>query len=139
MLLMSLTFLVGCGGQATIPVTVIRMTATGPAITATPAPPTATAASPAEPSTPQPEPPTAAAEPTLSEAGTRVTFRFVTTLSTVEEVGDIRDLLHDTEGILAVTGDEISITIAYDPAILTVDQVMAIMAQIGYPVNPPEG
>ena len=75
------------------------------------------------------------ASPTSAE--TRVTFEFVSTLSTVEEVDHIKGLLEDTEGILAITGTEVSITITYDPNILTVEALRTKMELIGYPVKAP--
>ena len=128
-LLVSLIVLAGCGGATTSPPTVIQMTATRPPSADTPAPPTVTSVSPTETSPPEASP---------TSAGTRVTFEFVSTLSTVEEVDHIKGLLEDTEGILAITGTEVSITITYDPNILTVEALRTKMEQIGYPVKSPE-
>jgi hypothetical protein len=64
-----------------------------------------------------------------------VVLEFVTTLSTIEEVDHIADLLAERDGFLAVTGSEISVAVTYDPAILNVDQVKVVLAEIGYPVK----
>lgn len=134
-LLVSLTVLAGCGGGTTSPPTVIQMTATRPPSADTPVPPTVTSVSPTDTSSPEASPmPTPEASPTSAE--TKVTFEFVSTLSTVEEVDHIKGLLEDTEGILAITGTEVSITITYDPNILTVEALRTKMEQIGYPVKP---
>jgi copper chaperone CopZ len=53
-------------------------------------------------------------------------------------VDDIRLLLHEVPGILDVVGDEISITITYDPAVISVDELQKTMNDIGFPVKPPE-
>ncbi len=135
-LLVSLIVLAGCGGGTTSPPTVIQMTATRPLSADTPAPPTVTSVSPTETSAPEASP-TPAPEASPTSAETRVTFEFVSTLSTGEEVDHIRGLLEDTEGILAITGTEVSITITYDPNILTVEALRTKMEQIGYPVKAP--
>jgi copper chaperone CopZ len=62
----------------------------------------------------------------------------MTGLSSIEEIDDIDLLLHNVPGILGIEGDEKSITITYDPAVITVDQLQQQMEAIGYPVKPPE-
>ncbi len=136
-LLVSPVFLAGCGGPATIPVTVIRMTATRPAVTNTPAPPTATSA-PGATSAPQtatsaPQPPQA----TSTEAGETVKFEFVTSLSTIEELEPILMLVEEFDGVLGASGSQVDITITYDPSVTTVEMLQQRMEEIGQAVKLP--
>lgn len=136
-LLLAGLLLAGCGGSATVPATVIRLTATRSPATNAPVPPATTSRSPAQ--TPAPAAtPTSAPAATSTSAGETITLEFTSTLSTVEEMDHIRDLLQDTEGILAITGTEVSITITYDPNILTVEDLRGKLEEIGYPVKPLE-
>ena len=125
-----LVVLAACGGGTTsTPATTSAPAAATAAPAATSAPPTAAAA-----------PPTATSAPaaTSEPEGEEVTFPFVTGLSSIEEIDDIDLLLHNVEGVLGIGGDENSITITYDPAIITVDELQQQMEAIGYPVKPPE-
>lgn len=141
--LVSIVVLSGCGGSAaTLQPTVIRISATPPPATDTPAAP---AELPATGSTPQPtSPPAAAATPTSPPAvepaktGETVTLSFQNTLTSVEDLDDLRILLLGKEGIMTVTGTEVSINITYDPAVYTVEDLMTLLSQLDHPVKPPE-
>jgi hypothetical protein len=90
---------------------------------------------PTEPPTAEPtEPPVS--EATAEAASERIELDFVTPLSTVEQVEDIESLLHNVEGIISIRGNEVGLTITYDPAILTPDDVRRQMSNIGFPVKP---
>lgn len=102
-----------------------------PEDTATPVPEPTETPVPEDTETPVPED-TAADEPVTE----RIELDFVTPLSTVEEVDDIESLLHDVEGIISIRGNEVGLTITYDPAILTPDDVRQQMSNIGFPVKP---
>jgi copper chaperone CopZ len=84
----------------------------------------------------------ATAEPTEEAGGTseaaseRIEVDFVRPLSTVEEVDDIENLLHNVDGIISIRGNEIGLTITYDPSILTPDDIRQQMSNIGHPVKP---
>lgn len=122
LILASLAVLAGCGGGATsAPATSV------PAATSTPAPPPATPV-PAAPATPAP-----AATPTpVTES---VTFEFVNELATLEELEDMALELEEVEGIKGISGNEVSITIRYDPELLTVEELRTTMAQKGRAVK----
>jgi hypothetical protein len=143
LLLVSLMALAGCANEPSVVRTVVRLTATGGAVvvTATGGPAGVTPAAPAAAATQTPQagstpaPQNTPAAGATEEVGERVVLQFVTTLSTIEEVDHIADLLSDEDGILAVTGTEVSLTITYDPAAITIDQLKAVMERIGYPVK----
>lgn len=142
----ALTALAGCASapQGTPPRTVIRITATrgagtqAPAAAATQAP-AATQASGGEAATPAPQtqPTAASSSSSNTVAGEKVTLDLLKTLSTVEQVDEIKELLHETPGILSVTGNEISITFEYDPALITVQGLVDKMKAIGHEVKAP--
>lgn len=143
LLLIGLVALTGCASQPNIPRTVVRLTATGGPVVVTATPGTSgasgvTPAAPANTAAPQtaatPAPQATPAAGTV-EAGQKVTFELLTTLSTIEEVDHIADLLADEDGVLAVTGTEVSLTITYDPAAITPDELKVVMERIGYPVK----
>jgi len=141
-LLAVLITLAGCGGgaQTTEPP---APSPTSPSVQATTAPeateaaPEATSELPtatSEPPTATSEPPTAPPEPTATPVSEQVTLKFVTPLGTIEELEPILQLIEQREGILGGFGSEIEITINYDPEVLTVDDVIALMEQINKPV-----
>jgi hypothetical protein len=122
-ILLGLVLLTGCGGGAAAPTPTSEAAPTSaPAATLTPT--SAPTPTPVPEATPTPEP-----------VGEKVQFEFVTPLSTAEQGEDIQNLLHDTEGILSIRGDEFGVTIAYDPEILTADDLRQQMAIIGFPVK----
>lgn len=131
-----LAALPSCGGGATVtPATTSAPEATSAPATAT-SPPSATSTPLAATSAPATA--TSAPAATPEPEGEEVTFEFVAELSSIEEIDDIDLLLHDVEGILGVEGDEKSITITYDPAVITVDELQQVLESIRYPVKPPE-
>ena len=117
--LAAMVALAGCGGGAT------------------PAPPTPTSAPTATlaVAAPTSAPPTA----TAVQAGEKVTFEFVMSLSTIEELEPILNLVEEIEGVLGASGSQVDITITYDPTVVTVEELQARMSEIGYPVKAPEG
>jgi hypothetical protein len=108
--------------------TAVPPTATPVPATATPVPPTATAV-----------PPTATSAPsaTPEPEGQTVSLQLVEPLSTIEELEDITQALHDFPGIIDVTGNENVVNIIFDPEVIDVNGVVAAMALIGFPVVPP--
>jgi hypothetical protein len=72
-----------------------------------------------------------------ADEGETVTLELVEPLSTIEELEDITQLLHDIPGIMDVTGNEQRVNITFDPAVIDVNGVVAAMALIGFPVRPP--
>jgi hypothetical protein len=108
-------------------------TATTAAATATTAPPTETSVPPTNTSVP----PTATTAATAASEGETVTLELVEPLSTIEELEDISQLLHDIPGILDVTGNENQVNIMFDPSVTDINGVIAAMALIGFPVKPP--
>lgn len=138
----------GCGGpQGSPPRTVIRVSATpgGATIVRTATPSASgssttnsggTVASPVPQA--QPSPTTANASSSATEpAGEKITLDLVKTLSTVEQVDEIRELLHETPGILGVSGNEISLTFIYDPAIISVQGILDKMEALGHELKAP--
>jgi hypothetical protein len=103
------------------------------AVTASTVVPTATrpAATPTRPATAGPS----GAVPTGPSNRAEVTFRFVQRLSTPEEIEEIGTVLKEAPGILDVFGDERSITIGYDPARRTPDQIREQLASAHHPVE----
>jgi hypothetical protein len=124
----------------TAPPTSAPPTATTAPPTATTAPPTATSAPPtatSEPPTATSVPATATTAATAASEGETVTLELVEPLSTIEELEDIAQLMHDIPGILDVTGTEMRVNITFDPSVIDVNGVVAAMALIGFPVRPP--
>ena len=136
LLLIGLVALAGCSGgqQATTAAPPPAATATS-ASASTAIPPTATAVGP----TAIPVPPTATTAPaaTATQAGEKVTFEFVAPLSTIEELDPLLAAVEDVEGVLGASGSQVDITITYDPAVITVEELQAKMAEIGQPVKEP--
>jgi hypothetical protein len=64
------------------------------------------------------------------------TFRFVSRLSTPEEIDEIADIVRRQPGILDVTGDEREITLGYDPGRVNPDQIRGYLASAQHPVAP---
>jgi cell division septation protein DedD len=95
-----------------------------------------TATRPAAPSPTRPAPTASpAAAPARPTNRAEVTYRFVHQLSTPEEVDEIAAMLRLTPGIVDVFGDERQITIGYDPALRTPEQIRDQMASVQHPVQ----
>jgi hypothetical protein len=103
------------------------------AVSASTVVPTATrpAVTPTRPATTAPT----GAAPATSSNRAEVTFRFVQQLSTPEEVDEIGAVLKQTPGILDVFGDERQITIGYDPALRTPEQIREQLGAVRHPVQ----
>lgn len=124
-ILVSQVVLASCGGGTTA---APAAPTSAPAAPATSAPAEATAA---------PEPtPTSAPAATPTPVSEKVTFQLVRGLSTIEEMDDdIAPKLEQVDGILRVSGTEVSITITYDPEIITPEELRAKLAEIGHAVK----
>jgi hypothetical protein len=117
--------LVVCGPSAAPSVT----TAPTPAAQATP---TLAATAPAS---------TAAPTPSATVASTRaeVHLRFApgTNIADVDDITDIVTHLKNNPGIHDGFGDEGQITIVYDPRLITVDKIRALLEEMSYKTLPP--
>jgi len=125
-----------CGGTGTTPAapTAIAPTQTpgSPASTAT-APPTAEATQ--APTAAPTEAP--AVEPTPTTPRETVSFTWAPGAvkpSDADDVAVIITELKNHEGLLGGTGDESGIDIFYDPTVITIEEIEALMRQIGHPV-----
>jgi hypothetical protein len=65
-----------------------------------------------------------------------IKLEFVKALSTAEEVDDIRIALGKVPGILSISGDEVAITVAYDPGLILPNQIRARLGGLGHEVKP---
>jgi len=101
--------------------------------TNTPESPTATS----QPPTATSEPPTATLEPTATKVTEEVTLKFVKELGTIEELDPIISLIEVRDGIISASGSEQQIKITYDPDVLTLEDVIALMKEVGKPVQEP--
>jgi aerobic-type carbon monoxide dehydrogenase small subunit (CoxS/CutS family) len=75
-----------------------------------------------------------APSPTL--VGQSKDFQFATPLATIEEFDPLAEQLRRRDGILAVSGNERSITIRWDPAKLNETQVRELLAGLGRALRP---
>jgi hypothetical protein len=111
----------------------------------TQAPPTQTSGAPASTPTAAPtEAPTVApTEPLPTVAPTATTPREMVVFNWVpgsvppsdsDDVDIIAAELTTHDGILSVTGNETVLNVVYDPTVITVEEIMAILKQIGHPV-----
>lgn len=68
-----------------------------------------------------------------------VTFRWDvgTNITDVDDVTELTVRLKDRPGIQGAFGDEIQITVSYDPAVTTPEKIRGILADLGFPVKPP--
>lgn len=98
--------------------------------TALPVVATATATRPAATAT------QAAAGPTAAGGRAEIKLVFVVPLGTVELVDDLRDKLLQVSGIISVSGNENEVTVGYNPALITIEQIRQRMASIGNAVKP---
>ncbi|HWP29852.1 MAG TPA: hypothetical protein VNM50_09980, partial [Chloroflexota bacterium] len=72
-----------------------------------------------------------------SSSRAEATFRFVTRLSTPEEIEEIGHVLKETEPcVLDYFGDERSITIGYDASRCTPEQLRERLGAARHPVEP---
>lgn len=117
-----ISLMVACGGEEATP------TPTPPPPTDTPGPPTATA----PPTSTSPPPPTAT--PEESEFAEQK-FKFVAPLGTQEESERIENVLTGLSGIEEATVNEISVTVEYDPAAITLEEVQETIESLGYEVE----
>jgi hypothetical protein len=139
-LLVAMAFvLAACGGPATATTAPTQAPAaaatSAPANTATTAPPTATTAPPTATTAPPTATTAAQASPTTPRE--RVSFLWAPGSNKPSDADDVADILLDLKtnpGILGGTGDESGINIQYDPTVITVDEIIKIMAGIGHPV-----
>lgn len=120
----------GCGAAASAP---SPTAPPAPTATAEPAPtvPPPTSTAPPPTSTAQP-PPTAEPEETSLE---KHKFKFVSPLGTQEEGDRIESVLTGLPGIEEVSVTEISITVGYDPEVITLDDVRKAIESLGYKVE----
>ncbi len=100
--------------------------------------PTAAAGQPTvagQPTAPQPP----ASGPTAPgvATGQRVELKleFVKTLVSAEEVDEIAPILKAVPGIISVTGNEVAITVLYDPGLILPNQIRLKLASMGHPVK----
>ena len=96
--------------------------------------PTATQAA-APTSAPPTAPPTAA--PTQATASERVAFNWAPGSVTPADSDDVDEIIRDlmrNEGVLSGTGNETVLNIVFDPTVITVEEIMEELKQIGHPV-----
>lgn len=77
--------------------------------------------------------------PTRSQGVAEVTFRWDlgTNITDVDDVTELAVRLKDRPGILGAFGDEIQITVSYDPQLTTPEKISRILADLGFPVKKP--
>lgn len=127
----------GCREAAPSPALPSSAPATATIIVAAPGPTASTTAT-ATPSAAATAAPTAtpAASPSPTPLRETVTLLWAPEAPAVDS-DDIDEIIADLRrrpGILGGIGSESSITIIYDPTIRTVEEIMAIMDRMGYPV-----
>lgn len=112
----------------------------------TQAPPTPTSGAPA--STPTSPPPTTAptaapteppptVEPTVATPRERVSFNWAPGSVAPSDADDVDIILMELRthpGISGGAGDESVLNVFYDPTVITVEEIMAILQQMGHPV-----
>ncbi len=77
----------------------------------------------------------AAIAPAPTAPGTSKEFQFATPFATIEEFDPFASVVKKRDGILDVSGNERSITIKWDPAKLSEQQVRDLLASAGRPVR----
>jgi hypothetical protein len=77
--------------------------------------------------------------PTRLANTTEVTFRWDvgTVITDVDDVTELAVRLRETPGILGAYGDEIQITVVYDPQTMTPDKILQILSNRGFPAKKP--
>jgi hypothetical protein len=108
-----------CGGAA-------EPTPTPPPPTPTPAPPT-----PAPPTAT----PTPAATPTPEKQLEEVTLEFQTTVPSIEDAERVLHNLEVEEGVEGGIASETSLTIRYDPELITVEEMRQFVERQGFPLK----
>ena len=106
-------------------------TTSAPASTSTVPPTLAPTAAPTEAPT---EPPAAA---TATSSSATVTFNWAPGSVTPADADDVTEIINDlkrTPGILGGFGDETVLSVQYDPALITVEEIAALLETIGHPV-----
>lgn len=100
-----------------------------PTLAAQPQTPATTAATTSAPS------PSATANPTRAE----VLLKFApgTNIADVDDVYDMLTHLKSSPGIHDGFGNELEITVVYDPRQITVDKIRALLEEMGYKTLPP--
>jgi hypothetical protein len=132
-----------CGGTPAAPTQAPAATSTSaPASTSTTAPAAATAttaptattaaatAAPTNTSAP-------AASPTAAASGERVSFNWAAGSVPPADADDGAEIVAELmthEGVLSGVADESVLTVRYDPDLITIEEIIAIMAQMGHPV-----
>ena len=77
--------------------------------------------------------------PTSSSAETGLEkhkFKFVSPLGTQEESEDIEHTLIGLPGIKEALVDEVSVSVKYDPDVITLDELQKAIESLGYKVTP---
>jgi hypothetical protein len=101
--------------------------------TSTPPPPTPTPAPP----TPAPATatPTPAAAPTPEVALEKVTLDFQTTVPSIEDAEAVLHSLEEQEGVKDGIASEDSLTVRYDPELITVEEIREFVERQGFPLK----
>jgi hypothetical protein len=138
------TFVAACGGTPAAPTQAPATSA--PAATSTTAPAAATATTAPAAATATTAPPTTApatntsapaASPTAEGSSERVFFNWAPGSVPPADADDGAEIVAELmthEGVLSGVADESVLTVRYDPNLITVEEIIAIMAQMGHPV-----
>jgi hypothetical protein len=136
-------FVAACGGTPAAPTQAPVATSTSaPASTSTTAPAAATATTAPAAATATTVPATntpAAAAATNTPAGSRETVSFHWAPGSVppadaDDGAEILAELRTHDGVFGGTADENVLSVTFDPTLITVEEIIAIMAQMGHPV-----
>jgi hypothetical protein len=123
----------GCGG----PSTATEAPTEAPPTQASSTPASTSAAPPTEAPTEVPTEPPPTAEPTAATSIESVDFNWApgsVPPSDADDVAVIAVDLMENDGIVTVTGTETVLNVSYDPARITVEEIMALLQQMGHPV-----
>jgi hypothetical protein len=136
-------FVAACGGTPAAPTQAPAATS-APASTSTTAPAASTATS-APAATSTTAAPTAAptntsapaASPTAEGSSERVSFNWAAGSVPPADADDGAEIVAELmthEGVLSGVADESVLTVRFDPDLITIEEIIAIMAQMGHPV-----
>lgn len=77
--------------------------------------------------------------PTRSNDSVEITFRWDvgTNITDVDDVTELSVRLRDRPGIMGAYGDEIQITVVYDPQKTTPENIARVLSDMGFPVKKP--